>query len=72
MKVNDPVCGMEINPDAAFAVQPHEGRRYHFCSAQCRDMFTRNPARYATASQDDREQSAGAHHGGRSEHGCCD
>lgn len=71
MKVNDPVCGMEIDSDAAHAVEAFEGRHYHFCSAQCRDMFMRDPPRYATPSQGDGEQASGHHHGGRSGHGCC-
>lgn len=71
MKVTDPVCAMEIDSDAAHAAEIHEGRKYHFCSAQCRAMFARDPARYATASPAEGEKSADDPHGGRSGHGCC-
>lgn len=72
MKVTDPVCGTEIDADAAHAVENSEARRYHFCSAQCREMFVRDPSRYATASPSKSEQASGHRHGGRSGHGCCD
>lgn len=45
MKISDPVCGMKIDSDTAHAVEAFEGRHDHFCSAQCRDMFMRDPQR---------------------------
>lgn len=71
MKVTDPVCGMEINADAAHAVEAFEGLHYHFCSAQCRQIFMRDPMRYANPSPGEHEQVSGPHHGGRSGRGCC-
>jgi len=71
MKISDPVCGMKIDSDTAHAVEAFEGRHYHFCSAQCRDTFMRDPSRYATSSQGDGEPACGHHHRGRTGHGCC-
>ncbi|HCX32545.1 MAG TPA: YHS domain-containing protein [Rhodocyclaceae bacterium] len=69
MKVTDPVCGMEIDSDAAGAIEEHEGRRYHFCSAQCGETFKADPAKYAAAgAQAGAEKSGCCHHGERSAH----
>ncbi len=45
--VNDPVCGMDIDPGAAKAVQ-YEGTLYHFCSDSCEAKFMGNPEEYLT------------------------
>lgn len=72
MKVTDPVCGMEIDGDAAGAIEEYEGRSYHFCSTQCRDTFKADPAKYAaTGVQGEPEQPGCGHHGKHSGHGCC-
>jgi adenylate cyclase len=42
--VEDPVCGMRIDPDDAVATAIHEGQRYWFCSDACRDIFVTEPA----------------------------
>jgi YHS domain-containing protein len=41
----DPVCGMEVGPEALSS--EHENQLYRFCSAACRDLFVAQPARYA-------------------------
>ena len=45
-KVQDPVCGMTVDP----AVSPHQavhaGQTFHFCSNGCREKFMANPAHY--------------------------
>ncbi len=46
-KVTDPVCGMEISEEAAFATQDFEGRSYYFCSPSCLDRFEKAPRAYA-------------------------
>ena len=33
--VTDPVCGMEIDPQGAYAVREVGGQTVHFCSADC-------------------------------------
>jgi Cu+-exporting ATPase len=44
--VRDPVCGMNVDPQAAAGSVDHEGRTYHFCSRHCVDKFRADPARY--------------------------
>lgn len=45
-QVKDPVCGMTVDSDTASARSKHNGNDYYFCTAQCRDQFETNPARY--------------------------
>lgn len=42
----DPVCGMQTDPEHPAFTGEHEGRHYHFCSADCRERFVADPARY--------------------------
>jgi YHS domain-containing protein/uncharacterized membrane protein YraQ (UPF0718 family) len=44
--VVDPVCGMTVPVVGAEQVTEHDGLRYVFCSAGCRDAFTADPAAY--------------------------
>jgi len=37
--VQDPVCGMEVDPARAAANITHGGKTYFFCSTACRDKF---------------------------------
>ena len=48
-KVKDPVCGMDVDPQATPHHAEHAGRTYHFCSAGCRSKFVAEPARYVHA-----------------------
>ncbi len=50
MTVRDPVCGMEIEPQSAFASREHMGQRYYFCSQSCADQFDADPHRYTMTS----------------------
>jgi Cu+-exporting ATPase len=50
MIVKDPVCGMEIDPNTAFAVREHMGQKFYFCSADCVGKFDTDPHRYAMAT----------------------
>jgi Cu+-exporting ATPase len=43
---NDPVCGMNVKPETAAAVESHAGTDYYFCNAGCRDKFRADPTRY--------------------------
>lgn len=47
--VRDPVCGMEIDPEHAFAVRHVEGVDVHLCSADCAQSFDESPDRYLPA-----------------------
>ncbi len=50
MAVHDPVCGMEIDPQSAFAEREHMGQTFHFCSQSCVDQFEADPHRYVMTS----------------------
>src|SRR6202165_273377 len=45
--VEDPVCGMSVDPTTAKEKVEHAGSTYYFCSAGCRSKFEQDPARYA-------------------------
>ena len=45
-KVKDPVCGMEIDKDQAYAMIQREGRQIYFCSENCQNKFNKDPKRY--------------------------
>jgi len=45
--VKDPVCGMEIDLNAAVASEEYEGKKLYFCSAPCHEKFKADPKRYA-------------------------
>lgn len=42
----DPVCGMQLLPQAAAAERSLDGRRYLFCSASCATRFDSDPRAY--------------------------
>lgn len=44
--VIDPVCGMEIDPQAAAATLEHDGETYYFCNPVCAERFQADPERY--------------------------
>ena len=44
--VKDPVCGMEVDPNAGGPRVEQEGHTFHFCSEGCRGKFVANPAAY--------------------------
>ncbi|MBL8823765.1 MAG: heavy metal translocating P-type ATPase, partial [Planctomycetia bacterium] len=48
--VIDPVCGMTINPAKAKGTSEYHGKKYHFCSARCKERFDADPARYTSAA----------------------
>lgn len=44
--MTDPVCGMQVNPDASKHRALHEGQAYVFCCAGCQQKFNADPGRY--------------------------
>jgi Cu+-exporting ATPase len=50
MTQRDPVCGMEIEPQSAFAKREHMGQTFFFCSQSCVDQFDKDPHHYVTTS----------------------
>lgn len=41
----DTVCGMTVDPTSA-AYSDHDGNRYYFCCAGCKEKFDADPAAY--------------------------
>ena len=62
--VQDPVCGMSVDPATATESVEYAGATYYFCSAGCRSTFAKDPARYA--AQKVRAGHTDAGHQGRS------
>ena len=50
MTLHDPVCGMEVEPQSAFAHREHMGQTFYFCSQSCVDQFDQDSHRYMTTS----------------------
>ncbi|HKC19429.1 MAG TPA: YHS domain-containing protein, partial [Candidatus Dormibacteraeota bacterium] len=46
MTVQDPVCGMTVDPAATEESSEHRGTTYYFCSAGCKQAFDKDPAKY--------------------------
>ena len=45
--VKDPVCGMELRSnDADGGSAQYQDQTFFFCSPECRDAFSEDPARY--------------------------
>lgn len=42
----DPVCGMEVDPDAAAASFEYEGKTYYFCAEACKEKFENEPKKF--------------------------
>ena len=50
MTIHDPVCGMEIESQSAFAKREHMGQTFYFCSQSCVDQFDKDPHQYVMTS----------------------
>ena len=46
----DPVCGMEVNENTAEAQTQFAGKKYYFCSEDCRGKFEHDPGEYTAAT----------------------
>jgi YHS domain-containing protein len=46
----DPVCKMDIDEAEAEFHSTYGGRKYHFCSEECKETFDSQPERYAAAA----------------------
>ena len=49
--VQDPVCGMSIDPGTAAGHSAFEGTTYYFCSAGCKATFDRDPNKFVGAAR---------------------
>lgn len=50
--VKDPVCGMEIEEQAAVASHVYDGRTYYFCSQACEEQFLEKPEFYVSPDEE--------------------
>jgi YHS domain-containing protein len=50
-KVNDPVCGMQIDPINADAQITIQGKTYYFCSQECKKNLNMEPQKYSNKVQ---------------------
>jgi len=44
--IKDPVCGMIIDVEEALKIV-YKGKMIYFCSEKCKNVFLKNPDRYA-------------------------
>lgn len=59
--MNDPVCGMPVDPAQSPYRREYQGHTYHFCSNSCLQKFDAEPARYtASAKPEPPQQTATA------------
>ncbi|MGE4130543.1 MAG: heavy metal translocating P-type ATPase [Bdellovibrionales bacterium] len=49
--VKDPVCGMDVDPDAAKGKSTFSGRSFFFCSLKCKTKFDLEPNKYLNPTQ---------------------
>src|SRR2546422_8543613 len=49
--VQDPVCGMSVDPATAAGHVDYQGETYYFCNAACLTAFQTNPGRYVSPEQ---------------------
>ena len=46
----DPVCGMQVDESKAPATTQFAGKKYSFCSEECRDKFEKSPEEYVQSA----------------------
>jgi YHS domain-containing protein len=49
--VIDPVCGMEIDAEAAAGKSEYKGQTYYFCAPGCKRSFDKDPEKYIASGQ---------------------
>jgi adenylate cyclase len=52
IRVRDPVCGMQLDPERCETRLTWRGREFYLCSQRCLQRFTTDPERYAYAAPD--------------------
>ena len=55
----DPVCGMDVSPEAAAGSAEFSGATYYFCSKGCRDKFRLSPDKYVGQGASKQADQAG-------------
>ena len=46
----DPVCGMNVDENNTQHQTQYGGKKYSFCSAQCKQKFEQQPEQYARSA----------------------
>jgi len=46
----DPVCNMEIDETKAEFQSQYGGKKFYFCSEECKNRFEQKPEQYAIAA----------------------
>jgi len=54
----DPVCGMDVDPDAGKPRHAYQGETYHFCAQSCHDKFEKDPEHYLSGAHKLADQNA--------------
>ncbi|MGO9454881.1 MAG: heavy metal translocating P-type ATPase [Candidatus Binataceae bacterium] len=49
--LEDPVCGMDVDPASAAGSVVHDGTTYYFCNQKCVALFKANPDEFATGTE---------------------
>ena len=56
-KMQDPVCGMTVDPHQAAGTEVYNGVTYAFCSSHCLEKFRADPAQYVAPARDTHERA---------------
>ena len=46
----DPVCGMKVDPGNSQYESQYGGKKYSFCSLECKNKFDQKPEQYAKSA----------------------
>ena len=60
MLAKDPVCGMEIEPEAVFATRNSNGQTFNFCSENCVKQFDSNLQKFSNTIEPSQRSIAGS------------
>ena len=52
----DPVCGMQLRPDAAVDYSTYKGHTYYFCCLADKEAFDNDPEKYVKATELEHEE----------------
>ncbi|QIB66903.1 heavy metal translocating P-type ATPase [Kineobactrum salinum] len=52
LTVEDPVCGMSVDPHTAEHRSQHEGKAWYFCSSRCQSRFDEDPEHYLSGKHE--------------------
>ena len=55
-KIIDPLCGRPLTPVTTTPKSEYQGRTYYFCCDLCKQLFDREPQKYAMIEEGDKEE----------------